>query len=311
MRAMPRPATVRTLGWAVVMLGSLVGCGGAPTTSDVELTTNDGATTAAASSTTTSIDPTTSTTAPVDGSSGDSTGVPFLTAPDGNGVAFECDVFRQDCPLGEKCTHWASDGGPRRNGTKCVPVVDDPAGAGEPCHVEGSPTSGLDDCDRRSMCFYVDPETLEGTCTPFCAGDEADPQCDRGRFCPLLADSALALCLPLCKPHQQDCPAGQACQPIKGEWVCYLDLSGDAGAYGDSCLSIMQCDPGLACMDGGAFPWDACGDIACCTEICDLDDPAGDLQCTGAAEGMTCLPWYDEGDAPAGLEDLGACALPQ
>jgi hypothetical protein len=297
---------------ALLVLGctACTGDGDAGTGRDSSSASTSTSTTTASSSSSAS----SSTTAAVDDAhdttSAASTGVVFLLPNDG-GISFECDVFRQDCPLGEKCTPWASDGGPTWNGTKCMPVVDDPAGSGEPCHVQGSPTSGLDDCDRRSMCFYVDPETLEGTCTPFCAGDEADPQCDRGRFCPLLADSALALCLPLCSPHQQDCPAGQACYPSMGEWVCSPDLSGDTGAYGDPCRSIMQCDPGLACVAASAVPWDACGDIACCTEICDLDDPAGDLQCMGAPEGVTCQPWYLDGEAPAGLEDLGACALPQ
>jgi len=58
-------------------------------------------------------------------------------------------------------------------------------------------------------------------------------------------------------------------------------------------------------------PGEACEDASsCCTELCDLTDPAGDLQCTGAPAGQACRAWYDDGNAPAGLEDLGVCVIP-
>ena len=41
---------------------------------------------------------------------------------------------------------------------------------------------------------------------------------------------------------------------------------------------------------------------------CTTADPAGDAQCTGV--GQTCQAWYEEGNAPPGYEDVGACALP-
>jgi hypothetical protein len=78
--------------------------------------------------------------------------------PDG-GSMHECDTFVQDCPPGEKCTVWASDGGSSWNATKCVAVVDDPSGPSEPCHVELSAVSGLDDCERGAPCWDVDPKT--------------------------------------------------------------------------------------------------------------------------------------------------------
>ena len=100
--------------------------------------------------------------------------------------------------------------------------------------------------------------------------------------------------------------------PIHSRWQCVLDGSSELGAYGDPCLFDNQCDPGLVCLDDSTVPpGQACeGATECCTEICDLSDPAGDLQCAGAAGGQICVPWYAEGTAPPGFEAVGACTLP-
>ena len=59
--------------------------------------------------------------------------------PDTGGLEpFDCDIWAQDCPEGEKCSAWANDGGGAWNATRCVPVDDDPDQVGEACNVEGS-----------------------------------------------------------------------------------------------------------------------------------------------------------------------------
>jgi hypothetical protein len=242
----------------------------------------------------------------------DPTDVVFIIEPDGGGLHFECDLFEQDCRPGEKCVSWANDGGNSWNATKCVPVVGDPAGVGEPCHVERSGTSGIDDCGLEAMCFYVDPETLEGVCTAFCVGDESAPYCeDPNHHCLITGDGGLVLCLPRCNPLLQDCFEGLACLPFGNEWDCVPDVSGGMGVYGDPCEFLNECDPGLVCLGAAAVPvGEACeGAAGCCSEICDITDPAGDLQCAGAASGQLCQPWYEEGAAPRGYESVGACAL--
>ena len=63
--------------------------------------------------------------------------------------------------------------------------------------------------------------------------------------------------------------------------------------------------------ESGVSGIDDCeGAGGCCTEVCDITDPAGDQQCAGVAGGQTCQSWYEEGHAPAGFEHVGACALP-
>ena len=90
------------------------------------------ATTAADETTTTGADETTTGGATDDGTTLDTTdaGAGFIYgAPDGGGISFECDLFEQDCPPGEKCMPWANDGGGAWNATRCSPVADNPATA--------------------------------------------------------------------------------------------------------------------------------------------------------------------------------------
>jgi hypothetical protein len=289
------------------------GCQETPSSIDPETSDSTTASNASASITSTTAS-TASSTGAIDDSSADTRGattVPFLSAPDTPSHTFECDIFVQDCRPGEKCTGWADDGGSSVNATKCVPVADDPGGIGEPCHVQGSPLSGIDDCELGVYCWNVDPKTLEGICVAWCVGDESNPQCeDPSLECPICGDSCLPLCVPMCSPLAQDCPEGSACYPAQDAWDCAPDASGEQGGYGDPCEFLNVCDPGLICLDSSAVP--ACeGTFGCCSEACDTTDPAGDLQCAGAAEGQTCQPWYEEGAAPLGYENLGVCALPQ
>ncbi len=250
-----------------------------------------------------------------DGSSGGDvdTGVIFLVDPDGGGVSFECDLFAQDCPQGEKCMPWANDGGGAWNATRCSPIAPAPGQAGDECTVEGNGVSGIDDCDIGVMCWDVDPKTNMGTCVAMCTGDESNPICeDPDTSCAIANDGAIILCLPNCDPLLQDCVDGQACYPINDAWSCAPDASGETGVYGDPCEFINVCDPGYICLNAAAVPsGQACeGAGGCCSGICDLSDPAGDAQCEGAAGGQTCQAWYEEGAAPPGYEDVGACALP-
>jgi len=251
----------------------------------------------------------------LDDSGADTHGPPvtFLLEPDQGEHHFECDIFEQDCPPGKKCVVRADDGGSSWNATRCVPIPDDPVGLGEPCHVMGYVTSGLDDCELGTMCWDVDPKMLEGICVAFCVGDESNPYCeDPLSECTICGDSCLPLCLPPCSPLEQDCVEGQACYPVHDVWECAPDASGEQGGYGDPCEFINVCDPGLVCLDPSAVPsGQPCeGAGGCCTEICDLSDPAGDLQCTGAAGGQVCQPWYEDGSTPMGYESVGVCALP-
>ena len=104
-----------------------------------------------------------------------------------------------------------------------------------------------------------------------------------------------------CDPIDDTCPPGCGCYFAGGEFNCFLDVSGDEGAPGDPCDSVLACDPGHFCLEAELVP--ACEWDGCCAAHCDLeaDDPCGD--------GLSCVPWYTKGEAPAGYEHVGICNL--
>lgn len=214
-----------------------------------------------------------------------------------------CDFFDNDCPEGEKCTLWSNDGSGWLNATRCVPVVDEPIGPGEPCQAQGDfLLSGFDDCDYASICWYLDLETGEGTCLPLCQGSESAPSCDDpNRYCSIGGDSIPAFCLPYCNPlDQSTCPEGQACYLGYDAFICAPDSSGpDDGGLFDACAYPDACDPGLSCAP--ADDVGLCGprDDQCCTPWCDLAAP-------DCPDGTLCIPVSLPG-VPAGEEVVGLC----
>lgn len=237
--------------------------------------------------------------------------VDFILDPDGGGATVECDVWEDDCPDDEKCMPWANDGGNSWNATRCSPVSGDPGQVGDACTVEGSGVSGVDSCDARSMCYYVDGETNEGICVGFCDGSPMAPTCDNGFICTIVNDGVLTLCRPECDPLLQDCEGSAACLQATGAlgFTCIVDASGEGGQAGDPCEFINSCDPGLFCGTAETIP--GCKGTGCCTEFCDLTDEGEPASvCSGQAQGQECLGWFADGEAPPGLEHVGVCALP-
>jgi hypothetical protein len=221
---------------------------------------------------------------------------------------WECDVWSQDCAEGEKCNPWANDGGSAWNATKCVPVDPDPNQPGEPCTVEGSGVSGIDDCDLGSMCFWVDVETNMGTCVAMCTGSAAAPECpDACDECMIANDGVLTLCLDSCDPLTQDCGEGRGCYPnLSGDqFVCFPQIAMPV-AVAEPCTFLTDCAPGSVCLTpeyvSGCPP-----ETGCCAALCDFfaADP-----CAGALSGPECMPWWS--DEPPGNEciswaNVGVC----
>ncbi len=296
-----------------VGLGS-VGCG--PTisvdTDGAPGSTSDGppatTTTSVTTTTATTVNPTVpgdTTVGPVD-SGGLDTDEMWMDLPE------DCSTIEQDCPPGYKCMPWASDGGGAWNDTRCVEIVPDPNAPGETCSVEGSGTSGLDDCDGTSMCWDVDPATNEGTCRPFCIGDFENPTCaEPCDYCPLFGDGNITLCFPLCDPVGQDCPVGEACYPTNDSFACAPDASARDTQIGTPCEFINGCPPGLMCLNADSVP-DCMGAIGCCAPSCPVGraDP-----CPRLLPGSECVPWYEDGTVPPHVEacftaEPGACLIP-
>lgn len=241
----------------------------------------------------------------------DSSGVDFLLKPDATHPSTECDIEAQDCPRGFKCMPYSSQGGSWWDSTACFPIDPDPVGLGEPCQWEGMPWSGHDDCGAWQVCWSFEPGD-GGVCKGLCMFDEPGdfmPSCEDPAAIPFYGcQECFCMCETQCNPLGDDCPKGQECVPSADIFTCVPDASGDMGAYGDPCEFINVCDPGLACLEPGNTPGCDESNAGCCTPFCDVTQPNA---CPGAAEGQECLPWYEPGDAPPGLENLGACGLPQ
>jgi hypothetical protein len=225
----------------------------------------------------------------------------FIADPDG-GAPDECDTFAQNCPGGEKCMPWADDGGNSWNATRCSPIADDPGAIGDPCTVEGSAVSGIDDCELGAMCFGVDGDTQMGHCIEQCSCNEVTPVCNTpNTSCVITNQGVLALCLPVCNPLDPEaCESGSGCFGAGDLFHCAPDASGAGGAPGDECSFLNACDPGSFCASPASVPGCA-GSVGCCSSLCPLSGVADCL------DGQNCVAWFGDGAPDACLGEVGAC----
>ncbi len=301
----------RTRGKDTIILGCgvlLLACGGAPDPGVTTTGTGGGTgstgvpTTGGGGSDGSSTQSATENSTAALDASGDEGGV-FIKDPDGG--LLECNPWQQDCPEGQKCALWASDGGNQWNDVRCVPVTGD-AQPDEPCTVQESAFSGLDDCQEGAFCWKVDAE-LHGVCVALCNVLEGEPVCaDEQHTCTLSSD-IFNFCEPSCDPLAQDCPGADLCLPGDDGFLCILDASGDAGAAFDPCEFANVCDPGLICADAAAATECDPRALGCCTPMCALDDP--DFVCPGV--GQSCVPLYEGDRMPPQFANIGYCTVPE
>ncbi len=229
-------------------------------------------------------------------------GNPFVIGDDVASTIIECTTWEENCPSGQKCMPWSSDGSGSWNALKCSPIAPIPDAVGAPCTVEGSGVSGIDSCQLGSMCWNVDGETLEGTCTVFCTGSESKPGCgDPLSSCYFPGSGIPSLCLPYCDLLEQDCGPGMGCYLVDSSFVCAPDASGDdAGGYGDPCEFVNSCSAGFLCIGAENFGANSCEANQCCAPVCDATAP----DCPDAG---TCESLNEAGQVPPGGENVGVC----
>ena len=219
---------------------------------------------------------------------------------------FECDLWEQNCPEGQKCMPWANDGSSAWNATKCTDIMPNAGKPGDLCSAEGGGVSGVDSCEKAAMCWNISQQTGKGTCIAFCMGSPEAPICPGGTHCVIGGNGELILCFPECDPLEQDCPNMDLCiaDPMGDGFMCVHDDSGDMGQQNDPCGFPNACDPGLSCLPPSFAA--ECDPMApgCCLPFCDLMDPT----CTN--QGATCIGWYEPDMAPPFLENVGICRLP-
>ena len=256
-------------------------------------TTSPGST---SSTSTTDPDPTTET--ETSGGTLTTNFVPNEDYPDPN----ECDSFLQDCAPGEKCVPYSTTGG-TWDANKCVPVMGDQA-PGEPCTYGGT-ADATDDCDATSGCWDVQDIEGEmvGICLAFCTGSPDDPMCEEGTTCLISADGPIAYCVYTCDPLLQDCNPGLGCYWAGSGFNCIF--SSEETPIGEPCGFVNSCANGSLCTSGEFVP--GCEESACCSQWCDLGDPSP--QCD-ALPGSECLPFFEDGTARPGYENVGICILP-
>lgn len=260
-------------------------------------TTTAGTTTGTAVTTTTaspSTDPGTS-------AADESTGEAATTGP----VMF-CSLEEQDCPEGQKCNPDVTESVFQSFEFICVPLVRDPQPPGAPCQILGD---AKDDCAKGSVCIDFDGvNDGAGECFEVCKFGSGEPTCDTpGNQCIGLTCQSCSwfICDKSCDLRDPAaCTKDKVCIPDGGgsTWVCGIDASGEEGQVGDVCDFVNACDPGLACIQAEMFP--GCEGSGCCSPGCDTKAPN---TCPNKDLGFSCLPWYEPGQAPEGLESLGVC----
>lgn len=154
---------------------------------------------------------------------GDSPGAFYAIAPDGGTSPLECDVWAQDCPKGEKCSPYSTQGDGTFDGSHCTPIAPDGPAVGEPCTAEGNGFSGIDDCEQGAMCFDVD-EMNAGICVALCQGAPGNPLCeDPATACAVFNPNVFAVCLTSCDILMDECPEGDVCMTVGDVDVCVSD----------------------------------------------------------------------------------------
>ena len=223
--------------------------------------------------------------------------------------ALQCDPYRQaECPAGYKCAALPADADADAR-ARCVPVGGRQQ-PGESCTREGDFFGGLDDCEAGAMCFWVDPETLEGECFEMCTGDVDFPLCSSSTHqCVSFASGLVDLCFETCDPVLGACPEGQGCYAEASAFVCAGAI--DDRGIGEACGHLNECMPGLACIDEALLSGcDSNFSFSCCSPFCDLTDPTADASCQAVDPVTVCRPWFPDGAAPAAYAHVGVCSRP-
>jgi len=177
-----------------------------------------------------------------------------LSVPDE--AAFVCDVLKQDCPMGQKCTY-ASEQAPFL--PFCASVAGN-VGAGQACSpISDSDaffTIGMDDCQKGLICLSR-PQGLQ--CHKFCG---MDSECGTLAFC-----SHASLCEASCTLLGTDCPGGYSCKALLSNsiGVDQLQCANDgATAVGGACTTSSECAANTVCYGTPKQCRPVCNDTHAC-----------------------------------------------
>ncbi len=109
---------------------------------------------------------------------------------------WQCNLFAQTCPRGEKCSSWDASGAGVYGSTRCVPVVDAPVPVGGVCTFEGGRFTGIDDCELGAKCLPENPDDPTGLCRAACLGNPYEASCADAAMTCVLEGDFFGWCLP-------------------------------------------------------------------------------------------------------------------
>src|SRR5690606_7338269 len=100
-----------------------------------------------------------------------------------------------------------------------------------------------------------------------------------------------------------DCEAGETCLPpslgADAGLVCQPTDDPPAPLFAP-CQRPAACEPGLLCTHSSLAHTCDPMEPGCCLPWCDTTNPACPVD-------LQCLPWYEDNEAPVGLEHVGVC----
>jgi hypothetical protein len=190
-----------------------------------------------------------------------------------------CDVVRQNCASGMKCTVVDNPDPTMLGFTMCTP--DGTVAEGQACT---RMSFGDDDCAKGSECTVRGAAANQLFCRKLC---HADADCANGQLCSDAGDNDDGLCITPCTPFGSDCPAPLVCSGVYPDvfatstsftvvWACRSAGSGGPGtdctANGDA-----ACAAGLVCDSFEGNTTSVCIALCDATHPCQSD--AGAMQC--------------------------------
>jgi hypothetical protein len=198
-----------------------------------------------------------------------------------------CDVIRQDCGAGFKCTLFQTGGGANASIEATCEPSSGSAAAEAPC-TRTNNQLGDDDCAPGGFCSNVGwPGSLAAPmrhCNPLCHGDSDCPTLQR---CVRLSTDGLSgFCVKPCDLFSGTCGTGMSCTSI------VPDIDGTRSMPDDfvTCESTGAGQPGDTCTTGT----DCAADLICdaqsnsCAQLC---DDSGQHPCPAGPPdaGLSCM----------------------
>jgi hypothetical protein len=198
-----------------------------------------------------------------------------------------CDVVKQDCPQGQKCTVIMTGSGQDvSNFATCLPATGT-LGVGDSCT---RTAVGMDQCGPGLFCTGVGYAGTQAApmrhCNKLC---KQDSDCLTGQKCePISDDMSSGLCTAACELFSSTCGTGLTCTMLLEDIDTTDPMNPDlyltcrsigAGAVGDTCMADTDCSADMYCdPNNGCTQY--CDDSSNPPHLCLNENKDGGLSCS-------------------------------